>query len=109
MSPEALKAVRRRRAVHKMAAFEAYGGARCACCGEEQIEFLTLDHTNDDGAAQRKALTGKNLGGTAAFYAWLKKNDYPQDLGLAVACMNCNAGRDRAGGVCPHQRPTPSA
>ena len=28
------------------AVFEAYGGAICACCGEDHIEFLTVDHIN---------------------------------------------------------------
>ena len=26
--------------------FQNYGGARCYCCGEKEIGFLTLDHIN---------------------------------------------------------------
>jgi len=85
----------------KIEALDAYGGARCTCCGEQQIEFLTLDHLNDDGAEQRRALTGKNYGSIAKFYAWLKREGYPP-LSLTVRCLNCNAGRYRSGGTCPH-------
>ena len=85
----------------KRAALEAYGGARCTCCGEDHVEFLTLDHVEDDGADQRRALTGKNLGGSANFYTWLRKEGYPP-LTLEVTCMSCNAGRHRNGGICPH-------
>ena len=32
------------------AVFSHYGGDRCACCGETEKLFLTLDHINNDGA-----------------------------------------------------------
>jgi hypothetical protein len=32
----------------------AYGG-RCACCGEFERDFLTLDHVNNDGAEHRRS------------------------------------------------------
>lgn len=34
-----------------------YGG-KCYCCGEEEASFLTLDHTNGNGAEHRRAITG---------------------------------------------------
>src|SRR4051812_29182062 len=38
-------------------ALQAYGGAdpRCSCCGEAEIRFLTLDHQNGGGRADRRA------------------------------------------------------
>ena len=73
---------------------------RCCCCGETNIVFLSLDHENNDGKQQRKKLTNDNK---MHFYYWLKKNNYPQNLGLRTQCYNCNMGRSRNGGICPHK------
>jgi hypothetical protein len=77
----------------------AYGG-RCACCGEEDYAFLTIDHVNEDGATHR----GKRGKNSALYvYRWLIKNDYPD--GFQVLCFNCNCARSMRGdGVCPHKR-----
>ena len=80
----------------KLAAFDAYGGARCACCGETQIGFLSLDHINGCTKETRKI---QGLGGR--LYQWLKKQGYP--LGYQVLCFNCNLGRAHNHGVCPHK------
>lgn len=82
----------------KIAAFAAYGGCFCKCCSEDQLDFLTLDHVNGDGAEHRRAV---GRGGTA-FYQWLRRNNYPNDPPLEVLCWNCNIGRYRNSGVCPH-------
>jgi len=76
----------------------AYGGYKCACCGETEPKFLSLDHVNNDGAEHRR---NENLSG-ATLYKWLKDNDYPD--GFQVLCMNCNHGKMRNGGVCPHEQ-----
>ena len=102
-SEEEKQALRDRWHEMKLAALNAYGGARCVCCSEDRIEFLTLDHPEDDGAEQRRVLTGKNYGSSSKFYSWLKKENYPQWMALRVLCSNCNAGRYRNGGVCPHE------
>lgn len=81
----------------KRAAYEAYGGFACKCCGEVIEKFLTIDHVANDGADHRKQMRGKHL------YRWLRKNGYPQDF--QVLCMNCNFGKARNGGVCPHVSP----
>lgn len=62
----------------------------CAChgCGVSSIQFLTLDHTDGDGASHRK-LT-QSFGGSK-FYQWVKDNDFPS--GLQVLCMNCNMAK----------------
>ena len=64
--------------------------------------FLSLDHANDDGAEHRRTILGGQHKGSTSFYAWLKRNNFPQDLGLRVLCFNCNMGRQCNEGVCPH-------
>ena len=79
--------------------FGAYGGYICACCGEIELKFLSIDHINNDGGKERRSgLYGSS--GTA-FYLWLRKNAFP--AGYQVLCMNCQVGKHRNGGVCPHQ------
>ena len=88
----------------RRAAIEAYGGMKCACCGETIEQFLTIDHINNDGAEHRKSLgrkIGNGKGGSATIYTWLKNNNYPP--GFQVLCMNCNHGKSRNKGVCPHK------
>lgn len=82
-----------RRALRKEVV-KAYGG-ECVCCGEKCWEFLTLDHPNGDGQADRAQHRNK----TGSFYGWAKKNGFPGNYRLL--CMNCNWIR-RFGGICPH-------
>jgi hypothetical protein len=79
--------------------FEAYGGYKCNCCGENEPMFLSIDHIDNDGANERKS--GKYCGSGTGFYQWLRKSKFP--LGYQVLCMNCNTGKHKNGGVCPHQ------
>lgn len=74
----------------------AYGG-KCACCGEIEQQFLTLDHKNNDGATHRKEIG--ILRGGAPMWDWAQKNGYPDTLDLM--CYNCNCGRRL--GICPHK------
>jgi hypothetical protein len=83
----------------KMAAFMAYGGPKCVCCGETILAFLNLDHIERDGAEHRKAI-GKSDG--YRIYGWLKRHRYP--AGFQVLCWNCNCGREFNGGICPHKQ-----
>ena len=94
----------RRRSIAKLKndVLNAYGTV-CACCGEEDIRFLTVDHINNDGAAHRKSLTGTNKAAGHNIYRWLRQNNYPP--GFQILCMNCNAGRHWNGGECPHKDP----
>lgn len=65
---------------------------KCACCGENHIEFLTIDHINGDGAEQRKRLSGDSQKFSGfLFYEWLIINNFPK--GYQVLCMNCNMAK----------------
>ena len=79
--------------------FAAYGGYKCACCGETIKEFLTIDHINNDGAEMKR----KNIHGrpSMSFYTWLKKNNFPP--GFQVLCWNCQWGKVKNKGICPHR------
>ena len=78
--------------------FQHYGGA-CLCCGENIIQFLTIEHENGGGNRHRKKLFGHNVGGVH-MYRWLKRNNFPS--GYSILCMNCNWAK-RLSGVCPHK------
>jgi hypothetical protein len=43
---------------NKVLVFAAYGGFKCACCGETEPTMLTIDHKNEDGAAFRRKIRG---------------------------------------------------
>lgn len=74
-------------------------GSQCACCGETELAFLSLDHINNDGAQHRKARGPQG----ACIYLDVIREGYPKDR-YQILCMNCNWAR-RYGKTCPHQRP----
>jgi hypothetical protein len=69
----------------KIECLDHYGGRECKC-GEKDMDVLTLDHVNDDGARHVRQ-TGKRGFG---LYMMLRKNGFPKDPPLQVLCMNCN-------------------
>jgi len=72
-------------------------GWECACCGETEPLFLTIDHINNDGNLHRK---GNDTSHNNIYY-WLVKNNFP--LGFQTLCMNCNVGKHKNNGICPHK------
>jgi hypothetical protein len=79
---------------------DAYGGQKCVCCGDEHIEFLTLDHIFEDGQEHHKKFGSADGGGR--FYSALQQAGYPDKDRLQVMCISCNAAKSICGG-CPHQ------
>jgi len=77
-----------------------YGGMppQCACCHEKHPEFLVIDHINGKGNVHRRR---HHLTSGDTFYAWLRKNNYPE--GFRILCDNCNMSFGRYG-YCPHKR-----
>jgi hypothetical protein len=97
--PDKWKAINARyRLKLKVDVLTHYAGGEpiCWCCGESTIQFLGLDHMDNDGAKERQS-----IGGGHATYRWLKTNGYPE-RNFKVACQNCNSTRYYYG-VCPHQ------
>ena len=74
-----------------------YGG-KCQCCGEKEVRFLTIEHLNGGGSDERRRLGSNNQ---RSLLAHIKKQGYPEDK-YALLCFNCNLGKARNGGVCPH-------
>lgn len=66
----------------------------CACCGEIILEFLEVDHINNDGNKHRREI------GNQKIYDWLIKNKFP--TGFQILCANCNKGKSLNDGICPH-------
>lgn len=86
---------RERHQLLKRAMVMAYGG-ECECCGETEIEFLTLDHINGGGHQHRKA-----VGGGSKVWRMLRDAGWPKE-GYRLLCMNCQLGFAH-GRTCPHQ------
>ena len=88
----------RKNAKHK--AIEGYGG-KCACCGEGEFCFLTIDHKRGDGAAHRLSLKlgKKRMFDSYRFFVWIIRNNFPKFL--QVLCYNCNCAKGTKK-HCPH-------
>ena len=76
-----------------------YGG-KCACCGEDDTNFLMIDHINNDGY-KHKAGDGRRLAGHS-LHGWAKKRGFPNSL--QVLCSNCNFSKLMNDGACSHTR-----
>jgi predicted restriction endonuclease len=76
---------------------QEYGNV-CACCGEHRECMLTIDHIDSKGNEHRKRV-GDSSGN---IYKWLRRNGFPKD-NFRLLCWNCNCGRHRNGGICPHE------
>lgn len=73
-------------------------GRECACCGEDNLLFLTLDHKTDDAYKDRGRGMERGRDGRIARRRALREPHLFQ-----ILCYNCNCGRARNGGVCPHK------
>ena len=74
----------------------AYGN-QCVCCYEKNLEFLTIDHINNDGKVHRKKV---GTGGMM-IYLDLRKQGWPKDK-YTLLCYNCNMAKHLYK-ICPHK------
>lgn len=102
--PRILETIRNKSIALRNEFIEAYGG-KCICCGEFEHHFLTLDHVSGNGAGRnhRKEI-GKNPSSNALLRD-LKSKGWPKD-DYQLLCFNCNCGRAKNGGICPHKKAT---
>jgi len=85
---------RRHYATVRNKVFDHYGWV-CSCCGETEPFFLTTDHVNGNGGGHDRLLRGY------AMYKAIIDAGFPDDF--QILCFNCNCGRYRNGGTCPHK------
>ena len=71
---------------YKRKVFNNYGN-KCSTCLFNDIRALQIDHINNNGAEERKALGGQKFSGWK-FYKYLIDNNYPD--GYQTLCANCN-------------------
>lgn len=89
-----------------IAAYGRNGG--CVCCGETERVFLQLDHIYGGGCAHARKIAsergGKSNGIRYGRIIWrdLERKGFPVGE-FQILCANCNVGKYRNGGVCPHQ------
>jgi len=71
-------------------------GSKCSCnkCPENKIEFLTIDHMNNDGFKHAKEIPG-----IYSRYLDIIRRNFPKEYQLL--CHNCNWAKS-ALGICPH-------
>ncbi len=83
-------------------AIEAYGG-KCMRCPDRNPDHLEFDHANGGGNEHRDAIFGygHSSPGGWNFLLWLKKQGYPQDLGIQLLCEDCH---DKKDGRVPQRR-----
>lgn len=100
------RSINKLRVARKIECFNAYSNndPRCSCpnCPEHftpHIEFLQLDHINNDGAAHRRDLNKSDRRSGQRVYADLRKKGYPP--GYQLLCANCNWFK-RESKTCPH-------
>lgn len=90
--------LRRNYQMRKLDAIRLLGSA-CRCCDETRPQFLQIDHINNDGAEHRRAL-GTGGGSHVVLYSQIREG---KTSGLQLLCANCNWGKARNGGICPHE------
>lgn len=71
-----------------------YGGV-CECCGENQYQFLSLEHKDGRGAGAAHRRELKTTSGTKIIKD-LKVRGWPKDK-YGILCYNCNLARGFAG------------
>ena len=86
-----------RRIALRTAVYEGYGN-QCACCGETEHKFLSIDHVNNDGNKDRAIWRN---GVSYTMYRQIIREGFPKRFQLL--CYNCNVGKHRNKGICPHQ------
>lgn len=89
----------RRRAKLREELFRIYGDV-CACCGESEKRFLTLEHKNGSGQPDSNFIRMRTLGQERIWKDAIEANDPSK---FETLCYNCNIGKAANKGVCPHK------
>lgn len=82
--------------------FDAYGG-KCACCGNARRIVLELDHVDNNGAEDRRAV--RRTGGFPMAVR-LRKEGWPS--GFQLLCANCHTEKTKTGRCSCQDEDTPA-
>jgi hypothetical protein len=85
--------------------FLAEYGGKCVCCGEDEPDFLNMDHIYGSDKSDSMAPNGGYYVKSYEKLAAYRKRGWPKDE-IRILCWNCNCGRAKFGnyGVCPHEK-----
>lgn len=75
-------------------------GGECACCGEKELAFLTLDHIGQVVPDNHRWSNGARVSGRRLLRE-IKAEGFPRDK-YRILCWNCNAAT-AYGRPCPHE------
>jgi hypothetical protein len=89
---------RARRKKYRDELIAAYGGA-CTCCGESEVDFLTIEHK--DGVPDTHRMPGGKRRSGVSLLARIRDEGYPDCY--TIHCYNCNMAK-ASWGICPHMR-----
>jgi len=81
----------------------ANGEPACMCCGEDTLEFLTIDHKGGGGNAHRVEIGGRSNFSGYNFYRWILNSPRTKLRRLRILCANCNQATSH-GRKCPHEQ-----
>jgi len=78
------------------------GKMSCACCGERNFKFLTIDHIDGIPTQEKEEskAKGRKISHGMRLYYKLVREGFPS--GFQILCFNCNSGKGIYG-VCPHK------
>lgn len=94
--PCTVTSVARYQARIKAEVFSTYGNC-CACCGELEMAFLTIDHVSGGGRQERI----QNKMSSNKLFLTIRRLGFPP--AYQILCANCNMAKHTRG-VCPHQK-----
>ncbi len=73
-------------------------GGKCACCGDDDLTHLCIDHINNDGSLKREEGDGSGVDILSKLSrGLLNKEEYQ------ILCFNCNYSKHENGGTCIHK------
>ena len=86
----------RSRRERRQKVIEHYGG-KCVYCEEDRLEYLEMDHVNNDGKFHR--MRNSDKGNASEICGWLIKHNFPNNF--QILCTKCNLAKSRFSGEMP--------
>src|SRR5271169_5790942 len=76
----------------------------CSCCGETNELFLTISHLKKLDKIEQNGHDRYGVRRLATYsqLLYIIKQNYPKNK-YCIECWNCNCGRRRNKGICPHK------